>query len=131
MATALAVVRHDTGTRQVARWDGKLIRRLNGRLLITQRLLWQHQHAKARLERLHALVASALAKGASVEVKSLDAGLFTEMSRDPNWREEFVRLGGDPKAVLKRTPQEESRPRLRIWVVGGKRPGGRQVAPKR
>lgn len=98
----IAVMRQD-GVRPRQVWDGHLVRRVDGRLVLTQAILRQHLLAKARAVRLMALIDAALRRGATVQEGALDAALFEEMERSPNWRAEFVALGGDPKAVLERT----------------------------
>jgi hypothetical protein len=97
-----------------------------GRLVLTQAILRQHLAAKARTVRLMSLIDAALRRGARVQEGALDAAIFEESDRRPNWREEFVALGGDPKAVLDRTePQSAKRPR--VWHVEDKKPGGKRI----
>lgn len=99
------------------------------RLVITQKALAAYEAAIEKAERLAGLLRDALLKGAAVEEGAMDTGLFVEAEKKPNWRTEFIGLGGDPKAVLDRTEKIDSAPRLRTYVSGSKLPSGRQVAP--
>ena len=107
--------------------DGYYTHRPDGRLQIQQNLLVAYQAAVAKLERLHSLAKLALEGGASVEDGSLDAAILNEPAKKPNWRSEFVALGGDPKAVNDRTPKLDNH-RFRIFDTGEKQKGTR-LAP--
>lgn len=126
----MAVMNHvlETGHEVVARWDGRWIVKRDGKLTITQRTLRAYVRAKARIERVHALLQSAFEKGAAVEAGILDAGLYAEDRKTPNWREAFVRLGGDPEVELKRTKAKTSIS-MRVHRDGEK-PRGEKIAPK-
>lgn len=116
--------------------DGYYAKRPDGRLVIQQTLLVAYLAAVEKLERLHSFAKDALEKGAAVEVGAVEAGIFSEPSKKPNWRGEFVALGGDPKAVNDRTPKTDAH-RFRVFVAGEKQkgtllapnPDGSPVAP--
>lgn len=106
--------------------DGYYVRRPDGRLEITQKALRAYEAAAAKVERMAGLVRSGLEQGGAVEAGGLDAGIFVNERRLPAWRAEFVKLGGDAKAVLAATP---ARPynQLRIGDLSEAR--GERIAP--
>jgi len=110
--------------------DGWYVKRPNGRLVITQKALAAIKAAEAKLEKLASLVRSGLETGADVEAGDLDAGIFEEARKNPNWRAEFVALGGDPKKVLEVTDPKKSR-RVRVFDPKDKKdkPKGARLAP--
>lgn len=107
--------------------DGYYAKRPNGRLMVTQTLLVAYLAAKAKLEKLHSFAQDAMEKGGDVEQGLLDAGIFNEPKKSPNWRQEFITIGGDPKAVNDRTPKQDNH-RFRIFDAGEKTKGDR-LAP--
>lgn len=107
--------------------DGYYAKRPDGRLEIQQTLLEAYAKAKAKLERLHSFAQDALEKGGTVAAGVLDAGIFNEPKKNPNWRAEFVALGGDPKAVNDKTPKYDNH-RFRIFAAGEKQ-DGKRIAP--
>lgn len=109
--------------------DGKLIKRPDGRFMLTQTALESYLlHAEQTTKRL-ALIKAALEMGADVENGTLDAGIFVEQSKDVNWRKEFVRVAGEDAAkdVNANAPKKDY-PRLRVYAIGEKQKGTR-VAP--
>ena len=106
--------------------DGYYAKRPDGRLEIQQTLLEAYIKAKAKLEKLHSFAQDALEKGGTVAAGILDAGIFNEPKKAPNWRAEFVKLGGDPKAVNDATPKNDNH-RFRIFPNGEKQDGKRLV----
>jgi hypothetical protein len=110
-----------------AKWDGRLIRRQEGELLITQRVLRAYRRSIGRTERLHSLIQSALTKDAAVEEGAVDAALFVETGRRPNWRELYVKLGGDAEKAVAKTPEKESEPHVRVFLRGAPKPKGRRI----
>jgi len=119
-------MRREPGLRVGPVWDGHLVRREGGKLLLTQAVLRQHLMAKARAARLMTLIEAALKRGAKIQEGALDAALFEESERRPNWREEFIALGGDPEKVLAKTEAKISK-RPRVWHVEDRRPSGKRV----
>lgn len=107
--------------------DGYYAKRPDGRLEIQQTLLEAYAKAKAKLEKLHSFAQDALEKGGTVAAGALDAGIFNEPKKNPNWRQEFVKLGGNPKAVNDATPKQDNH-RFRIYNSGEKQDGTR-LAP--
>jgi hypothetical protein len=109
--------------------DGKLLKRPDGRLMITQNTMESYlQHAEQATKRL-ALIKAALEQGADVENGPLDAGIFVESAKDVNWRKEFVRVASEDAAKeVNATASKKDYPRLRIFAVGEKQKGSR-VAP--
>lgn len=69
----------------------------------------------------------ALYSGGDVEIGVLDSGVFIESATKPNWRAEFIALGGDPKTVLERTLKKEYY-RTRVFL-SVRPPKGKRVAP--
>jgi hypothetical protein len=124
-----AIIRnHETnGNEKDAERDGYYIRKPGGRLLISQTLLSAFVEAQTKLEKTHSLIQSALEQGGDVEEGLLNAGIFEEFKKSPNWRAEFIALGGDPKAVNARTPKKASY-KTRVYDRGDK-PDGTRVAP--
>ena len=95
--------------------------------MITQRALKIYVELQKRLDLISKELDYALYCGADVEMGILDAGVFVESARKPNWRTEFVDLGGDPKTILDKTPWKEyCRTRVFLSI---KPPKGRRVAP--
>ena len=109
--------------------DGKLVKRPDGRYMITQKALESYlQHAEQATKRL-ALIKAALEQGADVENGVLDAGIFVEQSKDVNWRKEFVRVAGEDAAKdVNANASKKDYPRLRVYAMGEKQKGTR-VAP--
>lgn len=109
--------------------DGKLVKRPDGRYMVTQKALESYlQHAEQATRRL-ALIKAALEQGADVENGVLDAGIFVESSKDINWRKEFVRVAGDAAAQeVNATASKKDYPRLRVFTVSEKQKGTR-IAP--
>lgn len=110
-----------------AKRDGYYAHRPDGRLEIQQTLLIAYLAAKAKLEKLHSFAQDALEKGGTIETGLLDAGIFNEPKKSPNWRQEFIAKGGDPKEVNDRTPKQDNH-RFRIFTAGEKQDGTR-LAP--
>jgi hypothetical protein len=106
--------------------DGWYVKRPDGRLEITQKALKAYEAAAAKVEKLAGLVRSGLEQGGAVEAGGLDAGIFVNERRVPAWREEFVKLGGDAKAVLAATPARAYN-QLRIGDLSKVR--GERIAP--
>jgi hypothetical protein len=102
--------------------DGYYAHRPDGRLEIQQTLLVAYLAAVEKLERLHSFAKDALEKGAAVEAGAVEAGIFNEPAKKPNWRAEFVKLGGDPKAVNDATPKQDNH-RFRVFNAGEKQKG--------
>lgn len=102
--------------------------RPGGRLTLTQAALEAFQAATQEADRLAAMIRRMLLDGCAVEAGDLDAGLFVEQERKPNWRTEFVKLGGDPATVLAATPKTPTAPRLRVFEDNDL-PKGERVAP--
>lgn len=126
---AVAVMNHSlvSGNEVVHAWDGRRVRRVDGRLLVTQRILREYRRSAARTERLHSMIEAAFNAGASVQPGLIDAGIFLEMRKNPKWRDEFVALGGNPEDVLART---EAAPSYCVRVfLPGRKPRGDRVAP--
>jgi hypothetical protein len=125
----LCIVNHvlEGGQEVRSAWDGKRVRRQDGRLVIMQRILREYRRSAGRTERLHSMIEKALDGGASVEKGLLDAGIYLEMRKSPKWRDEFVAIGGDPEAVLERTEQAPAYC-VRVFLPG-KKPRGDRVAP--
>lgn len=115
------------GNEQEAFRDGYYARKPEGRLLITQACLAAFIAAQEKLERLHSFIQSALENGGDVEAGILKAGIFEEFKKNPNWRAEFIALGGDPKAVNAKTPKKASY-KTRVYA-GHDEPDGNPVAP--
>jgi hypothetical protein len=107
--------------------DGYYTKRPDGRLEVQQTTLVAFLAAQAKLEKLASLIKTALEGGASVVAGDLSAGIFAEFAKKPNWRTEFVSLGGDPKAVNERTAKTESR-RVRVYANADE-PKGDRLAP--
>jgi hypothetical protein len=110
--------------------DGWYVKRPDGRLVITQKALAAFRAAEEKLEKLASLVKSGLETGADVEAGEFDAGIFEESRKNPNWRGEFITLGGDPAKVLEATAPKASR-RVRVFTpaVKGEKPKGERLAP--
>ncbi len=102
--------------------------RPGGRLTLTQAALEAFEAATQEADRLAAMIRRMLLDGCDVEAGDLDAGLFVEQERKPNWRSEFVKVGGDPATVLAATPKTPTAPRLRVFEDGDL-PKGERVAP--
>lgn len=109
--------------------DGKLIKRPDGRYMITQTALESYlRHAEEATKRL-ALIKAALEQGADIENGILDAGIFVESSKDINWRKEFIRVAGEDAAKdVNANAGKKDYPRLRVFAIGEKQKGTR-VAP--
>ncbi len=71
-----------------------------GRTVIRQELLREYISKMEEVEKLHSLIKQALSAGAVIEDGDIDAGLFREYRKAVNWRDEFIKLGGDPEDVL-------------------------------
>lgn len=124
-----AIIRnHETnGNEKEAERDGYYIRKPGGRLLISQTLLCAFVEAQTKLEKAHSLIQSALEQGGDVEEGLLNAGIFEEFKKSPNWRKAFIDLGGDPKVINASTPKKASY-KTRVYDRGDK-PDGTRVAP--
>lgn len=109
--------------------DGKLVKRPDGRYMITQKAMESYlQHAEQATKRL-ALIKAALEQGADVENGVLDAGIFVESSKDVNWRKEFIRVAGEDAAKdVTANASKKDYPRLRVFAVCEKQRGTR-IAP--
>jgi len=108
--------------------DGWYVRHPD-RLVVTQKALAAFLRHRDQMERLASIIRDALNKGGDVEAGSLVGGLWEESSKAPNWRQEFIGLGGDAQGVLDRTQQKES-VRLRVYdPAAEEKPRGHQVAP--
>jgi hypothetical protein len=109
--------------------DGKLIKRPDGRYMITQTALESYlRHAEEATKRL-SLIKAALEQGADVENGVLDAGIFVEQAKDVNWHKEFMRVAGEDAAKdINANAGKKAYPRLRVYAIGEKQKGTR-VAP--
>ena len=116
------------GNEEEAIRDGWYLKKPDGKFRVTQNALAAYRAASEKLERLHALAKDALEKGGDVEPGQFDAGIFEEFEKRPNWRAEFVALGGDPKAVNERTPKKPAR-RFRVYDPASEKPDGDRIAP--
>lgn len=117
-----------SGNEEEAHRDGYYMRRPNGRLVLTQKALAAFLRHKEQMERLASLVRDALEKGGAVEPGPVDAGLFEEKAKTPNWRGEFIKMGGNPEDVLAATEQKAS-VRVRVWGEEDEKPRGVRTAP--
>lgn len=126
---AHAIIRnHETnGNEKDAKRDGYYITAPGGRLRLSQTLLAGYLEAQIKFEKLHSLIQSGLEQGADVEDGLLNAGIFEEFEKRPNWRQEFIKLGGDPKVVNANTPKKASY-KTRVYDRG-EEPKGNHVAP--
>ena len=115
------------GSEEAAIRDGYFVKKPGGRLEITQKALVAFEAAQIKLERLAGLIKTGLEVGASVEDGVVDAGIFEEGRKNPNWRNEFVALGGVAKDILDGTDKKFSR-RIRVFDTGDKQNGTR-LAP--
>lgn len=106
--------------------DGWYLKKPDGKLAITQKALAAYLAAQDKMEKLHSLIKLALEKDGAVLGGEFDAALFEEMRKSPNWREEFIRLGGDPKAVLDATPKKPYT-MVRVFKAGEKQDGTRKT----
>lgn len=116
-----------TSGNEVAADRGYYAKRPNGRLVISQKALRAAERLRARYELVTSFISDGLKKGADVEPGEFDAGIFNEPAKKPNWREEFVKLGGDPKKVNDETPKQDNH-RIRVFKAGEKQKGTR-LAP--
>ena len=112
--------------------DGYYVKSPNGRLRITQKALKALDEAKARVEKLHSLILSGIAKGGDVEAGLMEAAILEikGKSMEPIYRARLITEIGEPavKKLVADTPAKKN-PRLRTWATTGKKPSGKRLAP--
>lgn len=103
----------------------------HGRHLITQEALRRYQDKVAELCHLHTVLEQTLAAdGVDIEPGLLDAGIFAEEDKSPNWRGELVkRLGQDVVKEILDATAPKTYHRMRIFPSDHAPEKGIRIAP--
>lgn len=116
-----------SGNEEEAIRDGHYVRKPDGKLEITQKALKAYMAAIEKIERLSAIVKSALEQDATVEAGDFDAGVYTESAKSINWRAELVKAVSEEAAKkITAEAKKQDADRLRIHVTEEKQKGVRK-----